>query len=42
MKEQEKEQSTDKPKSFPILEVFVFSVYGLLIYLLYYLFRYGI
>lgn len=35
-------QNEKKTKEFPLLKVIVFSIYGFLIYLLYYLLRHGI
>lgn len=35
-------ENNNKSKDFPLLKIIVFSVYGLLIYLLYYLIRFGI
>lgn len=37
-----KEQEQNKTKDFPLLKIVVFGIYGLLIYLLYYLIKYGI
>lgn len=37
-----KEQNQEKPKEFHLLKIIVFSIYGFLIYLIYYLLKYGI
>jgi len=42
MKVTDKEQSNNESKDFPLLKVIVFSIYGLLIYCIYYLIRFGI
>ena len=42
MKEIEKIQSKEPSKKFPILKIIVFSIWGLLIYAIYYLIKYGV
>ena len=36
------EKDNEKSKEFPLLKIIVFSIYGLLIYCIYYLIRFGI
>jgi hypothetical protein len=42
MKELEKTQPKEPSKEFPLLKIIVFSIWGLLIYAIYYLTKYGV
>jgi len=42
MKEIDKPQSKEPSKEFPLLKIIVFSIWGLLIYAIYYLVKHGV